>query len=277
MRDMTRSFVISCEYATCALPEAYREVFEPVRELVVSADGWDCGALNLAQTLATRLRGSLFHGSYTRLLLDLDRDGDERWSAHALRIAEPSRLRFTDREEGGYRGLMRDRIADEMRRHELLLHLSVRTRDWPAGRIELDSFGAGTLGEKVAEAWMRQLLIVGMDAGHNAGSGGSALAEWFGGQFPADRYAFVRLEVAQSFFLESRPMKWEGLKKVLLESLELGLEEMERELQEAAPEPEPEAEIPAEQTEDGPAAEEAGDGAAPSRDGEEPGGQRLLF
>jgi hypothetical protein len=34
------------------------------------------------------------------------------------------------------------------------------------------------------------------------------------------RYAQIRLEVSQNFFLEGKPLRWETLKKILLDGLE---------------------------------------------------------
>ena len=118
---MTTAFVISCEYATCAIPEAYRELFQGVEERVTSPEGWDCGALNLAQAFAMRLRTQLIHGNHTRLLIDLDRDGDDRWSEWSRLIPEASRTRLADREDGAYRQALRERIADELRRNEVAI------------------------------------------------------------------------------------------------------------------------------------------------------------
>ncbi len=238
---MTKAFVISCEYATCAVPEAYREIFDPVEALVTSPAGWDSGALNLAQSFATKLGTQLVHGNFTRLLIDLDRDGDARWSDYALRIPEPSRLRLAEREENSYREPIRARIADEMTRHELVLHLSIRTMDWTPGRIEVDSFARGSLGEGLAEAWHRRMLIAGLDVGHCMACDDSALAADFGGMFPPDRYGFVRLKVAQSFFLEGRPLKWEPIKKKLLECLTLAIGDVDEALEFLARQAEAEA------------------------------------
>lgn len=223
---MIKSFVISCEYATCAIPEAYRELFQVAEERVASPEGWDSGALNLAQALATRLRTHLYHGNHTRLLIDLDRDGEERWSEISREIPGGSRQRLADREDGAYRQALQQKIAEDLRRHDQVFLLSIRTTDDSAGRVTLESFGAGGVGEGLAEAWRARLFVAGLDASHNRETTGSALAAELGSLFPPEKHGFVRLKVAQSYFLEGQPLKWEVVKKVLMDALVAAAEDV---------------------------------------------------
>ncbi len=288
---MMKSFVISCEYATCAIPEAYRELYQEVEELVTSPEGWDSGALNLAQAFAMRLRTQLIHGNHTRLLIDLDRDGDERWSPYSIRIPEATRNRLADREDSTYRTMLRQRIADDLRRHDLVCHISVRTVEAGEGRVVVESFDPGGFGEALAEAWQNRLLQAGIDAGHHPVSGSSALAAELGAMFPREQYGFVRVKVARSYFLEGRPLKWEAVKRVLLDTLQTAADDCE-DLFVMEPEPGEETaptESPDTPTPDASAAglvAEPGIGAGEDpepapEDGDpplvEPGGQRLLF
>jgi len=214
------AFLFSCEYATCAVPEAYREWFHGAEEMVTSPQGWDSGALNLAQAFSMRFRTPLVHGLHTRLLIDLDATGDARWSRYSKKIPEAGRQRLQDREEAAYRLLLRQRIAEDLRRHSAMMHLMVRTVDGSEGKVVLETFAAGSLGESLASAWKDELLVLGLDVSHHIAVKGSALAAELGGLFPMERYGLMRIKVAQSFFLEGRPWRWEVLKKALLESLQ---------------------------------------------------------
>ena len=49
------SFLITCCHATCAIPDAQRELFKDYEDRVTSEEGWEPGALNLAQGLAMKL------------------------------------------------------------------------------------------------------------------------------------------------------------------------------------------------------------------------------
>ncbi len=213
------ALLFSCENATCAIPEAYRELFKGAEEIVTSPQGWDPGALNLAQSFSMHFRTPLVHGLHTRLLIDMDADGDARWSRYSKNIPAAGKQKLIDREETSYRCTLRQRIEEDLRRHPATLHLMVRTVEGTAGQVVLESFAAAGLGESMAAAWRNQLLLSGLDVCHHRGVTGSALVAELGGLFPANRYGLMRIKVAQSFFLDGLPWRWEILKKTLLKSL----------------------------------------------------------
>jgi predicted N-formylglutamate amidohydrolase len=55
------AYLISCDHATCAVPEPYREIFRGSEEVVSSKEGWEPGALNLAQGFAMKFSTPLVH------------------------------------------------------------------------------------------------------------------------------------------------------------------------------------------------------------------------
>jgi len=216
--------LFSCEYATCAIPEAYRELFHGQEEVVTSPEGWDSGALNLAQGFAMKFRTPLVHGLHTRLLLDLDKNGDERWSRFSMKMPAAGRQKLADREETAYRALLKQRISEDLRRYPSTIHIMLRTTAETEGRVILESFAKGGLGEPIASSWRDQLLRDGFDVSHSREVTGSALAAELCGQFPEDRYSLLRLKVSQSFFLEGRPVRWDLLKKKLFDTLVIAIE-----------------------------------------------------
>ncbi len=213
------AFLFSCEHATCAVPEAYREIFRGSEDVLTSKEGWEPGALNLAQGFAMRFRTPLVHGDVTRLLIDLEKDGDDRWSRFSLKLPEATRVKIADRQERPYRALLNQRIAEDLRRHEGLLHVMIHTDPTTEGLVMLETPVDAILAEKLATAWRAKLAAGDVDVRHVRGVGGTALSESLSKSFPPDRYAQVRLSVSQSFFLEGRPWKWETIKKFILESL----------------------------------------------------------
>ena len=66
------NFVISCEHASSRLPPAYGALGLP-RRVLRSHWAFDIGAAPFAQRLAKDLGCALFDGSYSRLLIDLNR------------------------------------------------------------------------------------------------------------------------------------------------------------------------------------------------------------
>lgn len=219
------AYVFSCEHATCAVPEAYREIFRDDEDVLTSCEGWEPGSLNLAQGFAMRFRTPLVHGDATRLLIDLEKDGDERWSRFSLKLPEATRQKIVERHEKPYRALLFQRIGEDLRRHEAVLHVMVHTDAETEGRVTLETPVGGMLAEKIAAAWRHRLNSDELDTRHFRNSDCLALGEALSREFPAGHYAQIRLKVSQSFFLEGRPMKWEPLKKQLLDTLALAVAE----------------------------------------------------
>ena len=213
------AFLFSCDYATCAVPEAYREIFRGSEEVLTSKEGWEPGSLNLAQGFAMKFRTPLVHGDVTRLLIDLGKDGDGRWSRFSLKLPEPTRVKVADRHERPYRLALNQRIAEDLRRHEALLHVMVHTDPATNGLVMLETPTGALLAEKFAAAWRNKLAAGDVDVRHVCGVGESALSMSLAKELPLTQYAQVRLLVSQTFFLEGRPWRWETLKKFLLESL----------------------------------------------------------
>ncbi|MEO6477241.1 hypothetical protein [Luteolibacter sp.] len=213
------ALLFSCENATCAVPEAYREIFRGSEDLLTSKRGWEPGSLNLAQGFAMKFRTPLVHGDVTRLLIDFEQDGDARWSEFSLKLPETTRLKVVDRHERPYRLSLNQRIAEDLRRHDMVLHVMIHTDSATDGLVLLETPAGGDLAEKFARAWRAHLAAAEVDVRQVSGSGTTPLGASLTKEFPANRYAQIRLSVSQTFFLEGRPWRWETLKKLLLESL----------------------------------------------------------
>ena len=213
------AYLFSCENATCAVPEAYRDVFRGSEEVVMSPEGWEPGALALAQSFAMKFRSPLVHTEMTRLLVDFEKDGEERWSRFSIKLPEATRAKIVDRHSNKYYQALKDRIEEDLKRHSRALHLRIHTDPGGDGQVVLMTPPGATLAEKFATAWRIRLTGHEIDARHVAASVQDALAEGLGAAFPPDRYAQIRLVVSQGFFLQNQPLRWENLKKLLLESL----------------------------------------------------------
>jgi len=213
------ALLFSCENATCAVPEAYREVFRGSEDVVASAEGWEPGSLNLAQAFAMKFRTPLVHGDVTRLLIDLEKDGDGRWSRFSMKLPAATRVKIADRHERPFRTQLIQRIGGDLRRHAAVLHVMIHTDAATDGRVILGSPPGAAFAEKTAAAWCLRLRAAELDATHSRNTPSTALEAALAAEFPADPYAQIRLSVSQTFFLESRPWRWETLKKLLLESL----------------------------------------------------------
>ncbi len=213
------ALLFSCEHATCAVPEAYREIFRGAEDVVMSSEGWEPGSLNLGQAFAMKFRTPLVHGDVTRLLIDLEKDGDARWSRFSMKLPEATRGKVADRHERPFRAMLSQRIREDLRRHAAVLHVMIHTDAETDGRVTLETPEHGVLAEKLAAAWRARLMTEDLDVRYHRNVASQALAIELSKEFPADDYAQIRLAVSQSFFLEGRPWRWETLKKLLLESL----------------------------------------------------------
>lgn len=209
--------LFSCEHATCAVPEAFRELFAGSEELVVSTKGWDPGALNLAQAFSMKFRTPLVHGDVTRLLIDLNEGGDERWSRISKTLPEATRAKLVDRHEKPYRQTILSRIREDLLRYQAVLHVMVHTEEGGAGLVMETPDGG--LGADFATKWRNRLQADGVDVRVAQGKMEGDLAGMLEEKHPSDRYALIRLKVPQGYFLDGKPLRWETLKKFLITSL----------------------------------------------------------
>lgn len=220
-----QSYLFSCEHATCAVPEAYRELFRGAEDAVQSGEGWEPGSLNLAQAFSMKFRTPLVHGDVTRLLIDLEKDGDGRWSRFTMKLPEATRAKIADRHERPFRATLHQRITEDLRRHAVVLHVLVHASEEIDGRIRLETPAASPLSEAVASAWRNQMRAADLDVLHFHNTERNATEAFLATEFAGQPYEQLRLTVAQSFFLEGRPWRWETLKKFLVESLTTAVDE----------------------------------------------------
>ena len=220
------SCLFSCEHATCAVPEAFRETFRGSEETVASTKGWDPVALNLAQGFSMKFRTPLVHGDVTRLLIDLNEEGDLRWSSFSGKLPEATQAKLVDRHERPYRQALRSRITDDLGRNHQVLHVMIHTEEG-GSELLLETVRDG-LAREVADGWKARLSANGVEM-RVMKIDGTGLMERLVVNYPEDRYGLLRLKVPQSYFLEGKPLRWETLKKFLLTSLPLVVAGLETE------------------------------------------------
>lgn len=213
-------FLFSCSYATCAIPETYRAIYEPIQNEVQSPAGWDPGALNLGQAFAMRFHTPLVHGEVSRLLIDLEQEGDAAWSPRSLEIPESSRVRLADRNAGSYREILCQRIDDSIRRGGTLVHGFLRTHPGGDGTVDLETYQSSAMAEQIAERWSNRIMEGGLYARLRKRAEGTPLSRSLATKFPHSTYVQISLSMAQSFFLEGRPTKWASARKLVVEAFQ---------------------------------------------------------
>ena len=214
-------FILSCEPATCAVPEWHKELFRDHEE-VVTTEGWAPGSLNLAQAFATKLRGLLAHGDITRLLIDFSKSPDDpaRFSRFSNLLTEDQRRKLDERHHAAYLNLLKQRIGEEQRKSGNALHLSIRTDACEAMPvIGLIHDPSRDIESDFVRDWVHALQASAPELKATAISDPNyGLSSTLREAFPND-FGSVSLVVDPSAFLEGRPMRWEPFKKLLLETL----------------------------------------------------------
>ena len=213
--------LFSCESATCTVPHAFRDLFRGAEELVSSSEGWEPGALNLAQGFAMRFRTPLLHTEITRLLVDVEQDGEARWSRFSATLPEATRNKLVERYLVTYRNQLRTRIATGLTRYQRVLHVMVHTDPDLRERIVLETPAASVISREYAGAWVEQLVRKELRVKQEGAEVVTPLAAALAGEFSGSGYIQIRLRVSQGFFLEGKPWGWSVLKKFLLDSLML--------------------------------------------------------
>lgn len=136
-----------------------------------------------------------------------------------MKLPEATRMKVADRHERPYRTMLNQRIAEDLRRHDALLHVIIHTDAATDGLVMLETPAEAELAEKFATAWRSRLVAADLDVRQVRGVDLCPLAALLAKEFPASQYAQMRLSISQTFFLDGRPWRWETLKKFLLESL----------------------------------------------------------
>jgi hypothetical protein len=217
IRHMT-SFLITCSHATCAVPEAFRELFQGAEDAVTSVEGWEPGALNLAQGLAMKFSTPLIHGDVTRLLIDLDQTGEGRWSKISATLPEPTREKLVDRHEVKFRQAIEGRLAEEFRRANQVTHLIIHTAPLADGTVLLEHAG-GPHAAKLADTIVKGIGTTEILARSTALGEKTPFIKWLTDSFSCPNYGIIRITVSQSFFLKSVPLRWETAKKAIIQSV----------------------------------------------------------
>jgi hypothetical protein len=211
------AILITCPHATCAIPEAYRELFSEHQDLVTSVEGWEPGALNLAQALSMKFSTQLIYGDVSRLLIDLEQAGEKRWSMISSQLSELAREKIVARIEMKFRNEHDTRVKECLLRNDSAVHLIIRTAPTSDRHIAFEY--AGSEAAKALAFSASKQLPPGLEVSCIALDPKSSLEEWLLDRFSDQNYGVIRLNVAQSFFLQSVPMRWDTVKKSIVQAL----------------------------------------------------------
>jgi predicted N-formylglutamate amidohydrolase len=226
---MPLPLIFSCEHATCAVPEAFKEALAKDMDTITSAAGWDLGSLNLAQGMAMKFRTPLVHCEITRLIIDCyaQQNDPTCWSELSQKLSETQREKLVERQLLPHLNTLRQRISNELERSPRVLHISVHTFD-PLAHPHTDVsllFSEGKVGEStVALDWMKtlqevmpELRIVPNVKFYPDQS--KKLLDTLRSDWSSEHYLAIELQVSNQLFLENKPVRWDKLKVALIDSL----------------------------------------------------------
>lgn len=213
------NYLFSCENATYAVPADFAGLFSGHREVLACSEGWEPGALNLAQAMAMRFHTPLVHSETSRLLLNVEFSREQCWSRFSVDLDPSDQRRLIERYWQSYRSQLHRRIEADLARHGFVYHIMVHTDPDQQDLVELHTPKGATLSLELSEAWLAALKRDDLKCRCRTQSGESNLSRELAQQRDPDQYAQIRLSVHQDFFLMGAPWRWNTIKKHVLDAL----------------------------------------------------------
>ena len=226
------TLILTCEHGGNDVPAEYDALFQDADAVLISHRGWDPGALELACEIAAELETPIYYGTWTRLLVELNRSLGEAalFSEFTRDLPEPDKQLLVAKHWHPFRHRVESHVGLSVAEGGHVLHLSVHTFTPELGGVVRDAdigilFDPSRKAEvAVAQAWKFALetvapeLVVkfnypylGTDDGHTTG---------LRRRFPDPGYAGIELEVNQKFPLHDKK-RWAEVRNAIIESLRL--------------------------------------------------------
>ena len=157
-------------------------------------------------------------GDVTRLLIDLDQDGEKRWSKISSKLPEATRDKLVTRLEDKFRHAIEVRLGEDFKRHDAVTHLLIHTAPIADGKITFEHIGSPN-AQEIADKAAKMMPQHEVDSSSVPLMDKSPFVRWLLDSFDSGKYGIIRITVSQSFFMRSVPMRWETIKKSLINAL----------------------------------------------------------
>ncbi len=213
------SYLFSCVKATYAVPGEYASLFSSHGDILSCSQGWEPGALNLAQACAMRFRTPLVHTETSCLLLDVERGEEQCWSRFTTSLSDHDKARLIERYWQSYRAQLHRRIRGDIDRHGLVFHVMIHSDPDQREHVVLSTPSKAELAKDLADKWIQSLRRDDLRCRHQAASHETNLSRELAQSHSPSQYAQIRLSVHQDFFLTGTPWQWATIKKHLLDTL----------------------------------------------------------
>ena len=210
------SCLLTCEHASNAVPKGLRSLFSKETPLLTTHRGYDIGGKEYAQALAAATRWPLFCGSYTRLLVDLNR-ATRIFSPFLKGLDQRTKDQILKTYYDPFRSKVLDFVRKEIALGKCVIHLSCHTftpvfngvvRPMDLGILYDPRRGREKeLAEEITRILETQTSMrIRANAPYKGMSDGHVTA--LRKLFPKDRYVGLEIEVNQSLFCSSRSELW---------------------------------------------------------------------
>jgi len=226
--------VITCEHGGNWIPKPYRELFQDSQAILATHQGFDSGALSMANTLATEFSAPLVASTISRLLVDLNRSiGHPRLHHEVIRNTSTSvRQRIVRDYYQPYRGQVEKLVRQAIIAHGRVIHLSShsftpelngKTRKADIGLL----YNPARPKESVlCKHWQAAFKTCAPDLiirrNYPYAGKGDGLTSWFRRQLTDNAYVGIELEINQKHIFNTE-QDWFALRKTIIEALRMAL------------------------------------------------------
>lgn len=201
-------FLVTCEHAGNQLPHVYQKYFINAERVLESHEGWDPGALSLAEDITSALKCDLLSYPYSRLLIEVNRSiwHHQLFSRFTRDLDSHGRMYLINTYYQPYRQKVEDIIKKYVIDGLQVIHLSIHSftsnyfgqqRDVQIGLL----FDPQRNSEsKFCEDWMaylkeKSLLDVRLNEPYQGADDG--FTTYLRTQFADEHYLGIELEVSQ--------------------------------------------------------------------------------
>jgi len=125
----SRSVVITCEHGGYEVPKAYQYLFRDLAKILMSHEGWDPGALEIARYLTSKSNSFLFYSTTSRLLIEANRSENNKqlFSRYSQSLNGSVKKYILQKYYHTYRVPVEDHIKNEIESGKEVVHFSIHT------------------------------------------------------------------------------------------------------------------------------------------------------
>lgn len=228
MRPTT--LIVSCEHGGHEVPPAYTSLFKGFEALLTTHRGWDPGALELAEAMASTFHASLFSAITTRLLVDLNRSigHQQLFSEPTKNLSALEQATIISAHYRPHRNAVENAVARNIANGQRVVHIASHSftpvLNGHVRRADVACLydSRRPLERALAVRWLGGLhkanTALTLRRNYPYNGQGDGLSSLLRKRHAPDDYVGVELEVNQRFALAGGP-PWQALQRAIIASL----------------------------------------------------------